>query len=146
MATKKVILDTNPWSYIGDEGSAGPLQELLGQLSCVAALVPSMLIELLRNPHKESRGRHIAAITGFQGAHLASEAELCAGDFIRMAKRRRPQWKRAIAYVSTVDKYHRERTRGVWRWAAQDSEAAHQTVTAGPNVAKASVDVQRSKS
>lgn len=142
MATK-VILDTNLWSYVGDEESVGSLQEVLKRAGCVVALAPSMLIELLRNPHQDSRARHIAAITSIKGDHLASEAELCARDFIKMVERLRPHWKRAIADMATVAKYHREWTRDVWRWAASDPEHAHLTVTRGTDVSRAIVDVQR---
>ena len=82
-------------------------------------LPPSILVELMRNPHSESRKRHIAAIVGIRGRRLASEAQLCAEEFVRMVKSRRPAWMRSIADMATVAKFNKFWTRDWWKWAAE---------------------------
>jgi predicted nucleic acid-binding protein len=70
--TRKVIFDTNLWSDIGDEGSLADLRRAVEELDCLVVLPPSILVELMRNPHSESRKRHIAAIVGIRGRRLVS--------------------------------------------------------------------------
>lgn len=128
---KRVIIDTNLWSYVGDFGQADALRHVIEQTGFTILLPPSILMELLRNPHAESRRRHVAAIGAVRGQRMSSEAELCANDFIRMVKRCRPEWLRAIADMSSVDKFHRLWTRDVWRFAKDDPDAAHEMATEG---------------
>jgi hypothetical protein len=75
---------------VGNEGSLEALRVALEELDCLVLLPPSILVELLRNPHSESGKRHVAAIVGIRGRRLASESQLCAEEFVRMVKRRRP--------------------------------------------------------
>jgi len=126
-----VILDTNLWSYIGDHGEGDALRLLLEQMRFTVLLPPSILLELLRNPHNDSRRRHIAALLAARGRRLASEAELCADDFVKMVRRRRPTWMRSIADMSTIDKYHRMWTRDVWKFAANSPDESHEWMVAG---------------
>ncbi len=128
---KRVIVDTNLWSYVGDLGHANALRRVTEEAGFTVLLPPSILVELLRNPHAESRRRHVAAIGAVRGQRMASEAEMCADDFVRMVKRRRPEWLRAIADMSSVDKFHRLWTRDVWRFANADPDAAHEWVMGG---------------
>lgn len=131
VSRQRVILDTNLWSYVGDLGQADALRCAIEQAGYTVLLPPSMLIELLRNPHADSRRRHVAAMRGVRGRRMASEAELCADDFIRMVRRRRPGWLRAIADMATVDKYHRMWTHDIWRFAETAPEAAHESAMEG---------------
>jgi hypothetical protein len=140
---RKIILDTNLWSYVGDEGSVDALRAALGERHCVVLLPPSMLIELLRNPDSHSRAQHIAAIREVRGRRLASEAQLCAADFVGLVKRRRPQWMRSIADAATVAKFNRRWTKEWWQWAAEDPDKAHEIVVENPTVAEDNMIYQR---
>ncbi|MDA2892598.1 hypothetical protein PDG61_16885 [Mycolicibacterium sp. BiH015] len=140
---RKVILDTNLWSYIGDEGSVHDLRSILAQHECAVMLPPSMLIELLRNPHADSRNKHISAICGIRGRRLASEAQLCAEDFVRVVKRRRHEWLRSVADMATVAKFNYRWTKEWWSWAASDPDGTHSLVMSGYDPSAEIVTVQR---
>lgn len=144
LVNRKVILDTNLWSDLGNEGGLKELRIVLKELECTVLLPPSILVELLRNPHSESRKRHIDVIVGIRGRRLASEAQLCAEEFVRMVKRRRPYWMRSIADMGSVARYNKLWTQDWWRWAAEDSYRSHEVITSGVDVAPTIVAVQKS--
>jgi hypothetical protein len=74
---------------------------------------------------------------------MASEAQLCAEEFVRLVKRARPDWLRSIADMATVAKFNRRWTKEWWKWAAENSDKAHEIVMGGDDVAPEATLTQR---
>jgi class 3 adenylate cyclase len=99
-----------------DRRVAGAESTLVGRRWEMAAI--EALLDLAIDGH--------GAVVGIRGRRLASEAQLCAEEFIRMVKRRRPVWMRSIADMATVAKFNKLWTRDWWKWATEDPDRAHE--------------------
>ncbi|WP_235169471.1 hypothetical protein [Rhodococcus erythropolis] len=126
---RRILLDTNLWSYLGDDGGGSDLYKAVHDRGCQIVLAPSVLLEVLRSPHEASRQRIVEAMMDSNGNRLASEAELCAGEFVRVVKRSRPEWIRPMADTARVATYHLFWTKKVWRAARERPGDLHSWLT-----------------
>jgi hypothetical protein len=134
-ARKRVILDTNLWSRIGEEGTATTFTAALRDMGYTFVLPPSMLIEVMQTPKADTRRRIVEAMSSAQGIRLRTEADLCANEFRVAIQRKRPEWLRSIPDSAAVADWRSFWTNQVWRAAREDSEAFHQHVLSRPSVA-----------
>jgi hypothetical protein len=116
----RVILDTNVWSRIGDEGSARELDVLAKDRGATILIPPSMLLEIARNPNADVRRRQLDAMLAVRAEHMTSEAELESRELIAEARRCKSQWLRATPNTASEATWHTLWTKKVWREARDD--------------------------
>ncbi|RYE41364.1 MAG: hypothetical protein EOP24_37260 [Hyphomicrobiales bacterium] len=141
--SRRILLDTNLWSYLGDEDGGPGLTTALRDRGCEIVLAPSVLLEVLRSPHAESRRRIVETMIASKGKRLASEAELCAAQFVAVVKKLRPEWIRAMADTAKVDTYHKYWTKRVWRVASRDPDHLHKQIAGLDSTESHLLTVQR---
>lgn len=89
----RIILDTNLWSYMGDDGSVRELDSVIQQRDLQSLIPPSTLLEVVDIPHEQVRKRIIAGLaTGNRRTRLITEADSYAADLVDLIKRTNPQW------------------------------------------------------
>jgi len=116
-----VILDTNLWSYIGDEEARPALDELLRANGFALCLAPSVLLEALRTPKPDVRRKIVTAmVSGRPARRLQSEAESEAQEVVAEIRRARPGWMRRLPDLRRADSFHRWWRKGIW--AAVESD------------------------
>lgn len=134
-ARKRIILDTNLWSRIGEEGTAARFVAAMRDMAATFVLPPSMLLEVMQTPKADTRQRIVEAMWSAPGIRLRTEADLCANEFRAALQRKRPQWLRSIPNSVAVSGWRSFWTDRVWRLARHDSEKFHQHVLSRPSVA-----------
>jgi hypothetical protein len=134
---KRVILDTVLWSRIADEGSSTLLGEVLANRGYALVKPPSILLEILQSPDPESRARRVAAMASVRGVRLASEAELCADEFVDVVRKRRPHWLRPMPDTGWLTTTHNYWTNRVWRRAIEELQALYEEHRDSPSQAAA---------
>ncbi|MCG8919332.1 hypothetical protein L6E12_26510 [Actinokineospora sp. PR83] len=127
MADVRVILDTNLWSSIGDEGVVDEFTRLMAAHSLRVLMPPSILMEVLRMPASaaEARGRIVHALVRGSRHRLSTEAESEAAEVVAEVKRLRPAWLRAMPDTARVASLHGFWTKAIWRQASRDSSPLH---------------------
>jgi hypothetical protein len=117
----RVILDTNVWSYLGDEGSRQQLDAGLRQCKATLLHTPSVLLEVLRTPNVEVRQRIVRAmVVGLPVRKLPSEAEAEAQEVTEEIQRVRPEWLLLVPDLRRADQAHRFWTRRIWNAVERD--------------------------
>ncbi|PPK66807.1 hypothetical protein V5P93_004845 [Actinokineospora auranticolor] len=125
MPGARVILDTNIWSAIGDEGVARDFDTLMRQRGYEVLVPPSTLLEVVRLRVPEARQRIVEALARGYRSRLRSEAESEAGEIVRAIRELRPGWIRSRPDTARVASLNSYWTKGVWREALDDSTEMH---------------------
>lgn len=134
-ARRRVFLDTNLWSRIGEERTAIKFTAALRDMGCTSVSPPSMLIEVMQTPEADTRRHIVEAMSSAHGIRLRTEADLCANEFRAALQRKRPEWLRSIPDSAAVAGWRSFWTNQVWRAARKDSEKFHQHVLSRPSLA-----------
>ncbi len=140
---KRIILDTNLWSDMGNDGTAEEFKQEMDNLNYAIMLPPSILLEILRSPNAEARRRRIEAMTTSRGIRLPSDAELCATDFIAAVKRLHPEWLQQFPDTGTWHMYHTYWTKRVWREADETPDVLRDYLMTDMPMEEQGVKVQR---
>lgn len=136
MPTKKrVVLDTNLWSRIGEERTAPTFVAALRDMGYTFVLPPSMLIEVMQTPNADTRRHIVAAMSSAQGLRLRTEVDLCTNEFRTALQRHHPEWLRSIPDAAAIAGWRTYWTKQVWRDARDGSEQFHQNVLHRPSLA-----------
>lgn len=139
----RIALDTNLWSYLGDQGAAEEFQRLVDGRGFRVVIPPSTLLEVLRLPLAEPRKRIIDVMTHARRVRLTSEAELESRETVAEVKRCRPQWLRFMPDTAKVVSLHAYWTKRVWREAKEHPEALHVYLVNQSPIAEHLLGVQR---
>ena len=123
----RVLLDTNVWSFIADDDSGTEWNEISEANGLEIVLAPSVLVEVLRLPPADVRGRVIETMArGPRRRRLAPEAYLESMEIVKTVKKHRPGWVRQVSNPAVVAKHLNFWTKGIWREALFDSTRLHQ--------------------
>lgn len=136
-AQTRVLLDTNIWSRLGDEGvTVAALDRCLADAGCRLVQAPSMLIEALQNPDDEARDRIVRGMVMARGDRLRTEADRQGDEVIAEVRRLHPEWLRQVPPVHTTASHRRFWTTTVWKQATRKPEAfqAHYEANTEPIV------------
>ncbi|WP_133119165.1 hypothetical protein [Mycolicibacterium agri] len=128
------MLDTNPWSRIGEERTAPTFVAALRDMGYTFVLPPSMLIEAMQTPNVDTRRHIVAAMSSGQGLRLRTEVDLCTNEFRTALQRKRPAWLRSIPNAAAVAGWRAFWTNQVWHYARDDSEQFHDHVMSRPSL------------
>jgi len=139
----KLILDTNLWSPIGDEGVAGKFEALMDDLGITVVMPPSYLNEVLSLPKREPRDRIIRAMAAGRRIRLCTEAASESGELVEQVRRHRPSWLRHMPDTAKVHSLNNFWTKRVWRRALDDSGPMHEYLQRRRPLAEHMVAVQR---
>lgn len=141
----RVLLDTNLWSYLGDQDAGAELAQFLRSGAYQLVLAPCVLLEVLTTPRVEVRNRIIKTMTKAPGERLRTEVDLEADEIIREVRRLHPEWLRQVPDRAKVTALRIFWTRTLWRRSLDraDIAAHHLGITTGPQI-KTMIDVQRS--
>jgi hypothetical protein len=121
----RVILDTNLWSSIGDEGVARKFDDLMRSRSLKVVVPPSILIEVMAHPVVEARERIINALATGSRHRLPTEAQSESSEVVAEIKRARPHWMRSMPDTAKVWSLNNFWTNKIWREVLQDSQPHH---------------------
>ncbi|MFS8099301.1 hypothetical protein LFM09_19420 [Lentzea alba] len=121
----RVLLDTNLWSSIGDDGAAGGFAELARSHSLEVVVAPSTLVEVFRNPKAEARQRIVHALAKGPWRRLRTEAEAESAEVVAEVRRARPGWLRRMPDTAMVATHNTFWMKKIWRAAAESSQSFH---------------------
>jgi hypothetical protein len=122
----RVMLDTNIWSSIGDEGVAREFDILMKSRSAEVVVPPSILVEVFDLPRSEPRDRIIRALATGRRIRLPTEAKSECMEFVAEVRRLRPGWMRAIPLTGKIWSLDNFWTNKIWREALSDSTRHHE--------------------
>lgn len=125
----RISLDTNLWSYIGDEAQSSAFEALVADRNLQVVVPPSTLLEVLRIPVADPRRRIIAALSGRDHHRLASEAQLESQEVVAEARRLRPAWCRSMPDTAKLASLTAAWTKRIWRIARSQPEVLHEYLT-----------------
>ncbi|MCS7482686.1 hypothetical protein ACFFQW_46305 [Umezawaea endophytica] len=117
----KIILDTNIWSSIGDEGVVHEFNDLMRSCSLQVLMPPSTLVEVVRIPAAEVRQRIVHALVKGSKNRLPTEAESESNEVVDTIRKFRPQWMRRMPDTAKVASLNGFWTKRIWRAALEDS-------------------------
>jgi hypothetical protein len=141
----RVMLDTNLWSSIGDEGVARSFDALMTARGFEVLVAPSMLLEVIGLPVPQARQRIITAMGTGRRRRLATEAQSESAEVVAEVRRARPAWMRSIPDTATVTSLNTFWTKRVWRQALRDSQRFHDFETRQRQRAMSNVLVQNQR-
>ncbi|MBQ1030379.1 hypothetical protein KBX26_10260 [Micromonospora sp. C97] len=121
----RVMLDTNLWSSIGDEGVAHTFDGLMAAHDLEVVVAPSTLMEVIRLPVPHARQRIISAMGTGPRRRLATEAESESAEVISEVRQHRPHWLRSMPDTARAASLHTLWTKQMWRKALHDSQSLH---------------------
>ena len=142
-----MILDTNVWSYVGEQRAARALAELEDDLAMTVIVPPSILLEALRTPVEELRSAIAGAMTARRRVreHPLPEARLEADELVAEARRLRPEWVRRFPMTSRLAPLEAYWTKRLWQQTARDPAYVAQIAKAiEPDTAERILEIQRS--
>lgn len=116
----RVILDTNLWSMIGDEGSVDELNAWVVSEGIELLTPPAILTEMIRVSRQDLLEGWLRALTTGRRTRLASEAELESREVVAEVKRLHPGWMRRWPDTPLVAQFNTFWTRKIWRLAKED--------------------------
>ncbi len=122
----KVLLDTNLWSYIGDQSAGHELDRLLASMNHTLVLAPAVLLEAMKTPRGDVRHRVLKAMVSARGEHLRSDADLESDEVINEVRRLHPEWLRQVPNRPLVTHYRMFWTKDIWRHAVDNADAGAQ--------------------
>lgn len=123
--TVRVMLDTNLWSSIGDEGVVRQFDALMTAHGLEVLVPPSILVEVVRLPAAMARQRIITALGTGPRRRLPTEAQSLSAEVLSEVRRTRPQWMRSMPNTANVASLNSFWTKRVWRQALEDSQPFH---------------------
>ncbi|MGI5468083.1 type II toxin-antitoxin system VapC family toxin [Streptomyces sp. CA-132043] len=113
------MLDTNVWSYLGDQGAAAEFDAFVRSRGATVVVPPSVLLEVLRLPKPDKRDRILRALLGGPRRRLTSEADLESAEVVAEVRRLRPHWMRAVPDTGREAGWRTFWTKKVWRRAKE---------------------------
>src|ERR1700693_5292784 len=122
----RISMDTNLWSYIGDQGQSSAFEALAAKSTLVVVVPPSTLLEVLRLPVEAPRRRIIEALSAGPRVRLPSEAQLESDEVVSEARRTRPTWRRPMRDTAKIASLNAYWTKRVWRLAREHPEGLHE--------------------
>jgi hypothetical protein len=139
----RLLLDTNLWSDIGDEGVAAEFDSLVQQHGIEVLVPPSILVEVCRLSAPELRTPIIRVLAIGPRRRLPTEAESASAELVAEIRRLRPQWMRKMPDTARIASLNSFWTRTVWREALEDSERLHQYEVGGDRLRQDLMQNQR---
>ncbi|MBM0232484.1 hypothetical protein AB0B39_27635 [Micromonospora sp. NPDC049114] len=139
----RVLLDTNIWSSLGDEGTSRPFRDFMQSRGLEVLVTPSTLVEVMDLPVPAPRQRIIEALITGSRRRLPTEAMSESAEVVAEIRRARPAWLRAMPDTATVASLNTFWTRTIWRQARETSERLHLWQQAQPPIAPHIVRQQR---
>ncbi|MDG4791116.1 hypothetical protein O7626_35315 [Micromonospora sp. WMMD1102] len=123
----RVMMDTNLWSSVGDEGVARSFDKMVTARGLEVVVPPSTLLEVIRLPVPHVRQRIIEAMAMGPRRRLATEAQSESAEVINEVRRVRPGWIRSMPDTGRVASLNTFWTKQIWRRALQDSQPLHES-------------------
>lgn len=132
----KVLLDTNLWSYIGDQGVGRELDRLLASMNHKLVLAPVVLLEAMKTPRRDVRDRALRSMVSAEGQRLRTDADLESDEVIGEIRRLHPEWLRQVPNRPNVTYYRLFWAKTVWRDAVDKADiyAEHLYRTLNPQI------------
>ena len=127
----RIMLDTNLWSYLGDEGTARDFDREMAARRITVVVPPSTLVEIMRLPRSDVRQRIIDAVGKGPRTRLRTEADCESMELVEEIRRTRPDWLRQIPDAAKVASLRSWWTNRFWREALDDSQRMHEYETSG---------------
>jgi hypothetical protein len=121
----RVLLDTNLWSSIGDEGVVGQFNDFVRSRGLEVIVSPSTLLEVIQLPAEQPRQRIINALAVGSRRRLPTEAQSESAEVVSEIRRTRPSWVRAMPDTARVASSNAFWTKQIWREARQNSQRLH---------------------
>src|SRR4051812_15982962 len=115
-----LMLDTNVWSYIADEGSVDDLDEWAATAGVTLVVPPSVLMEVARIPREDVFRRIVKTLVTGPRLRLASEAQLEADELVTEARRVHPEWLLSMPQTAKIANLNGLWTKRIWRVASDN--------------------------
>ncbi|TCC32042.1 hypothetical protein [Kribbella speibonae] len=141
----RLILDTNLWSDIGDEGVASEFDDFVSRRKLEVLVPPSILIEVCRLSVRELRDPIVRALAVGPRRRLPTEAESESAELVAEIRRLRPDWMRKMPNTAKVAALNAFWTRQVWRTALIDSQRIYDYELGGRRLHDDLMKVQQSE-
>jgi hypothetical protein len=120
------MLDTNLWSYLGDDASVRDLDRLLDDRDLRVVVAPSTLLEVFDIPHEDVRNRIIRGMaTGPRRSRLHTEAESYATEVVNLVRLYRPEWMLQVPNPALAARHQNFWLKKVWSEALENSARHH---------------------
>ncbi|MBV1800592.1 hypothetical protein [Siccirubricoccus sp. G192] len=87
-----MLLDTNAWSYLADEGAGPDLLRAVRDGHTEILVAPAVVFESLHRPNIEGRRRQISLLTLKKWRRLMPEAYSVCGELLGEIRRLHPEW------------------------------------------------------
>lgn len=123
----RVILDTNLWSSLGDDGSVGDLDAVVQSAGATLCVAPSTLLEVLAIPHEDVRRRIVACMArGPNRERMRTEADTQGEEIASLIRRFKPEWGLKMPRTAIIERHRTWWLKRVWREAQEDSTRIHE--------------------
>jgi hypothetical protein len=140
-----VILDTNLWSYIGDEGVASEFDDFVRERRLEVLVPPSILVEVCRHSVRKLRDPIVRALATGPRRRLPTEAASESAELVAEIRRLRPEWMRRMPNTTKVASLNAFWTKQVWRKALTDSDGIYNYELAGRRLHEDLMRVQKAQ-
>lgn len=132
----RVLLDTNIWSYVGDQRAEEELRSYLHDHDLHLVLAPCVLLEVIKTPRRDVRDRVLRAMVTAPGERLRTEVDLECDEIVSEVRRLHPEWLRQVPNRPRVSMYRQFWLRDVWRSAVKRADAGsnHLEATIAPQI------------
>lgn len=123
---RRVLLDTNIWRYVVDEGAQGLLLRVVRDSFCAAQVAPGVVYETLRLKDASLRAKLIRLMTNPRFNRLMPEAYSESMEILEEIKRMRPSWLRVVPDLRFFERLKKDwsrKTGGFWVRCEEAPEA-----------------------
>jgi hypothetical protein len=138
-----LLLDTNLWSYLGEETDAGTLAATLSAAGHEAVITPQMLTEALRTSDVAKRTRIVDMMCARYWRKLWSAMDAQAAELTAEIRRLRPEWLRSIPKTDRLHSFRDYWTKVYWREAKTEPEVVIARIEAANVGDDAEVEIAR---
>ena len=118
-----LLLDTNLWSYLGEETDADTLAGLLSAGGHEAVITPQMLTEALDTGDVVKRTHVVEMMCSRHWRKLWSAMDAHSAELTAEIRRLRPEWLRSIPKTDRLHSFRDYWTKVYWRDAKTEPEA-----------------------
>ena len=113
----KVMLDTNLWTYIAEDGLSREIADLENELGVSVVIPPSDLLEAIQTPIPSIRDSIVSAMTARQREHPLPELRDWCMEFVVAVTSLHPDWLRSMPRTDRIPVLENYWRKGVWQQA-----------------------------
>jgi hypothetical protein len=116
----RVLLDTNIWSRLADQGQQDPFVRLAREIGLEVVVPPATLLEIIRSQGRAARRTRVRLVCRTAWLHLKAEAESEAAELVEEIGRLRPEWLLDQPDVGRIAELERFWLQDIWELARRE--------------------------